>query len=103
MKKKLKLDELEGYRRAINVGEKVWCIVIKWDFFAKDTVGKQFVKSTDSIAANISEVFGRFFYKENRQFGYYARGSLFDTTTWLTKAHNRKLISEEDFDLSKRH
>jgi len=64
----------------------------KWDFFAKDTIGKQFVKLTDSIAANISEGFGRFFYKENRQFGYYARGSLFETTTWLTKAHNRKLI-----------
>jgi hypothetical protein len=28
-----------------------------------------------SIAANLSEGFGRFQYKENKQFGYYSRGS----------------------------
>jgi four helix bundle protein len=39
-----------------------------------------------------------FFYKENKQLCYYSRVSLFETKTWLTKAKNRKLISE---DLSK--
>lgn len=56
------------------------------------------VKSADSVAANLSEGYGRFFYKESKQFCYYSRGSLFETKTWLTKAANRALITSEDFE-----
>ncbi len=93
----MKLEELKVYQLAMNVGEKVWDIVSKWDYFAKDTVGKQLVKSVDSIAANISEGYGRFHYKENKQFCYYSRGSLYETKTWLIKAHDRRLIVDDDF------
>jgi four helix bundle protein len=72
-------------------------IVSKWDYFAKDTVGKQLVRSVDSIAANLSEGYGRFHYKENKQFCYYSRGSLYETKTWLKKAHDRRLIVDNDF------
>ena len=91
------LEELQIYQLSIEMAEKVWNIVIKWDFFAKDTIGKQIVKSSDSVTANISEGFGRFFYKEAKQFGYYSRGSLFETKTWLTKANNRSLINNEEY------
>jgi len=94
----MKLEALQVYQLAMDIGEKVWEIVIKWDYFAKDTVGKQFVRAVDSVAANLSEGFGRFYYKENRQFCYYSRGSLHETLTWLTKAHNRGLIKVKDFD-----
>ena len=56
------------------------------------------VRAADSVATNLSEGFGRFFYKENRQFCYYSRGSLFETKTWLTKAKNRKLILEDEYE-----
>jgi len=46
----------------------------------------------------LSEGFGRYHYKEAVNFGYYSRGSLYETRTWLTKAHNRHLISGELFD-----
>lgn len=36
-------------------------------------------------------------YKETINFGYYSRGSLYETGTWLTKAHNRGLITGEVF------
>ena len=91
----MKLEELEVYRLAMDIGERVWDIVAKWDFFAKDTVGKQWVRAADSVAANLSEGFGRFHYKENKQFCYYGRGSLFETKTWLAKARQRGLVSEE--------
>ena len=94
----MRLEELEVYQLAMDVGERVWLIVSRWDFFAKDTVGKQFVRAIDSVAANLSEGFGRFHYKENKQHGYYSRGSLFETKTWLTKARNRSLVSEQDFN-----
>lgn len=82
----------------MEIGERVWDIVINWDYFLKDTIGKQLVKAIDSVAANLSEGFGRFHYKENKNFSYYARGSLYESKTWLTKAHNRNLISEEEFE-----
>ena len=56
------------------------------------------MKSSDSVTANISEGFGRFFYKEAKQFGYYSRGSLFETKTWITKAKSRSLISNEEYE-----
>jgi four helix bundle protein len=93
----LKLEELQTYQLAMEMADKIWDIVIKWDYFAKDTVGKQLVKAADSIAANLSEGYGRFYYKENKQFCYYSRGSLYETKTWLTKGHNRKLITGDDF------
>ena len=91
------LSELKVYRAAMDIGERVWAVVEQWQWFARDTVGKQWVRAADSMAANLSEGYGRFFYKENRQFTYYARGSLFETTTWLEKAHNRNLIAETSY------
>ena len=93
----VKLENLEVYKLAMEVGEKIWVMVLTWDYFCKDTLGKQMVRSADSISSNISEGYGRFSYKENKQFCYYSRGSLMETKTWITKAMNRKLIAEEDF------
>jgi four helix bundle protein len=56
----MKLEELQVYQLAMDIGERVWELVIKWDYFAKDTLGKQLVKAADSVAANLSEGFGRF-------------------------------------------
>ena len=78
----MNLEELQVYQLSMEIGEKVWQIVIKWDYFAKDSVGKQLAKAIDSVAANLSEGCGRYFYKENKQFCYYSRGSLFESKTW---------------------
>ncbi len=95
----MKLEELQVYKLSMEIAEKVWNIVVQWDYFTKDTIGKQFVRAADSIAANLSEGFGRYHYKENTNFSYYSRGSLYETKTWLIKAHNRKQISNEDFEI----
>ncbi len=92
----MKLEDLKVYQLSMDIGEKVWILVGEWNYFSKDTVGKQLVKAVDSIAANLSEGFGRYFYKENRQFCYYSRGSLNETKTWLKKSHNRGLIDDEN-------
>ncbi len=98
----MKLDELNVYQLSMSMAEEIWDIVMKWDYFTKDTMGKQLIRAADSIAANLSEGFGRFFYKEGRQFCYYSRGSLYETKTWLTKASNRGLISIDDFEKFKK-
>jgi hypothetical protein len=48
----LELEDLEVYKGATAVGEKVWVIVSKREYFAGDTIGKQWVRSADPIAAN---------------------------------------------------
>lgn len=83
----------------MEIAEKVWSLVASWDYFNKKTVGDQLVRSVDSIAANIAEGYGRFFYKENKQFCYYARGSVIETETWLEKASNRDLITREEYSV----
>jgi four helix bundle protein len=94
----MKLEELKVYNMAMEMAEQIWNIVLKFDYFAKDTLGKQLARSSDSVASNLSEGFGRFHYKENRQFCYYSRGSLYETKTWIAKAHNRNLINDEDYN-----
>ena len=92
------LEDLRVYNQAMDLGEEVWQIVIKWKSFEKDTMGKQLVRAADSIAANLSEGFGRYHYKETKNFSYYSRGSLFETKTWLTKANKRQLLNDEKFN-----
>ena len=94
-----KLEDFRAYNLAMDVGEMVWDVIAKWGYFGKDTVGKQFVKAVDSIAANLSEGLGRYHYRESKNFAYYSRGSLFETGTWLQKSLNRKLIAESDSSL----
>ena len=94
-----RLEDLEIYSLSESFGESIWDLVIKWDYFAKDTIGKQLVRSADSIAANIAEGFGRFHYKENKNFCYFSRGSILETKTWLHKAKSRKLIEEDTYHL----
>ena len=64
----MKLEELKVYQESMELGEKVWNLVIKWDNFSKDTMGKQLVKAVDSIAANLSEGFGRYHFREKKNF-----------------------------------
>jgi four helix bundle protein len=92
------LEDLEVYQLAESFSDEVWFIVHEWDYFVKDTVGKQIVRSADSISANIAEGYGRYHYKENKNFCYFSRGSIIETKSWLKKSRRRNLISEETFN-----
>lgn len=80
----------------MKLAEKVWQIVIKWDSFAKYSIVKQFAEAVDSVGANNREGFGRFHFKDSKNFLYYSRGSLYETRTWTIKAYNRNLITENE-------
>jgi four helix bundle protein len=95
----MKLEEFRVYQLSMEIADKIWSIVVNWDFFARDTIGKQLLRAFDSIAANLSEGFGRYHFRENINFCYYSRGSLFETLTWLMKAKNRSLLNDSDYEL----
>src|SRR6187549_2439352 len=94
----IKLEDLEIYQLALEIGDDVWNIVMNWHYFPQKTTGAQFVNAADSIAANIAEGYGRYFYKDRKQFYYYSRGSLLETKTWSMKSFTRSLISKEEFN-----
>lgn len=94
----LLLIDLEIYNRSENLSNRIWNIVCFWEPFAKFGIGKQLTSSVDSISINIAEGYGRYFIKENIQFCYYSRGSLFEAKSWINKAFHRGLITKKDFD-----
>ncbi len=93
----LKLNDLNSYKIAYNLSNYVWNVVICWDYLAKDTVGKQWIRSVDSISANIAEGFGRFGKKDKINFYRYSFGSLKESQDWTLKAKARKLIDEKQY------
>ena len=89
-------ENLRVYQLAEEIADISWEIVCKWDYFAKDTVGKQLVNSADSIGANLAEGYGRGSHADNRRFAKIARGSLFEVRHWLRRAYRRGLLTEQE-------
>ena len=89
------LEEKRVYRRAEALCDRVWEVVVGWEWFAKRTVGDQFARAADSIGANIAEAGGRFHPKEVQNHLYYARGSLRETKFWQRRALTRGLIDPD--------
>ena len=87
------LEKLRVYVAAEAVGDKMWDEVSRWESFERWTLGKQLVEAADSISANIAESYGRYHPKDVVNFLYHARGSLFETVSWINKARKRKLIA----------
>lgn len=88
-------QDLKVYQLAEQLADEIWDVVATWNLFAKDTTGKQLVRSADSIGANIAEGTGRYNYQDNRRFVRIARGSLYETQHWLRRAVRRKLLAPE--------
>ena len=91
------LEGLRIYQLAEELADAVWDEVLRWSPFPRDTLGQQLVDAADSVGGNIAEGYGRYHYRDNRQFQYYARGSLFETRHWLRRAHKRALLSNDRF------
>ena len=89
-------EDLRVLKSAEDIADSVWKVVVQWDEFAKDVVGKQMARSADSIGANIAESFGRFNFGEKLQFLYYSRGSIFETKYWLNRTRVRGLMNPDE-------
>lgn len=96
-KKYLSLNDITSYVHAFELSNFVWNIVIKWSYFSKSTLGKQFVDAIDSISANIAEGFGRYGKKDRIKFYQIAKGSLSESLDWNNKAITRKLLSKDEY------
>ncbi|MGI8638951.1 MAG: four helix bundle protein [Pyrinomonadaceae bacterium] len=91
---KTNFENLEIYQLAEQLADKIWDIVLGWSSLVQDTVGKQIIRSADSIGANITEGSGRGSEKDYIRFLKIARGSLYETRHWLRRAFRRKLLTD---------
>lgn len=100
-KKYQKITDIQAYILAFELSNYVWNVVIGWNYLAKDTIGKQFIRAVDSISANIAEGFGRYYKKDKIQFYRYSFGSTRESLDWLEKSNCRKLLTLEQYNYIK--
>ena len=96
-KKYLKLEDINACKISFDLSNYVWDIVIKWNYFSRDTVGKQYVDSADSISANIAEGFGRYSKSDKIRFYRINYGSLFEAKSWTEKSKKRNLLTDNEY------
>lgn len=90
------LGKLEVYQTSIKISKKAWVIYETMDWQLKKIIGDQFIRSVDSIGANIAEGYGRFHYLDKIKFYYNSRGSLFEAKHWIFLLKERKKITEKE-------
>jgi four helix bundle protein len=92
-----KVEDLSSYKISVELSSAVYKVVKPWAYLDKQTVGIQFIKAVDSVAANIAEGFGRFHKKDKIKFFYNARGSALEAKHWLETANQRSLLKDADY------
>jgi len=89
-------EKLRVYQLAEKLADRIWKIVIKWEYFPRLSIGKQIVTAADGVGSNIAEGTGRGSIQDNRRFIKIARGSLYETKHWLRRSYKRQLLTEAD-------
>jgi len=92
----LSLDKLETYQLGCALGETAWDIFNNFTYEQKKLFGYQFVKATDSVAANTAEGYGRFHYLDKVKFYYNSRGSLLESRHWFNILAQRKILKNKN-------
>ncbi len=98
MENNFTLKNLEVYRVARDLSVFAWQIYKNLELDQKIIIGQQFVKSVDSIGANIAEGYGRYHYLDKIKFYYTARASLFESIHWAELLNERGLLKDEIFN-----
>ena len=95
----IELKKLEIYQLSRQLSTIAWRLFCRFDFLDKKHIGDQFLRSVDSVGANIAEGYGRFHYLDKVRFYYNERASHFEAfTDWLELLLEREKISKEEFD-----
>lgn len=95
----LLLKDLHVYQLARKLSSLAWNVYSTMSFEEKKIMGDQFLRSSDSIGANIAEGYSRFHYLDRVKFYYNARASQSEATDhWLELLLERKKIDNSFFE-----
>lgn len=88
----LNLNNLEIYLLSRKLSSLAWKVYDNFSQQEQIVVGSQFLRSTDSVGANIAEGYGRFHYLDKIKFYYNARASLKESRHWMELISERRMI-----------
>ncbi|MFA5418734.1 MAG: four helix bundle protein [Bacteroidales bacterium] len=103
-KRFIALKDLKVYQPARELSSKAWDVYCNLTFEHKKIMGDQFIRSMDSIGANIAEGHGRFPAMDQVKFYLYSRRSMLEAHShWTSLLFERKINSEADFGYINTH
>ncbi|MBI5805061.1 four helix bundle protein [candidate division TA06 bacterium] len=92
------------YQLAVDLADWIYELTARFPEDEKYNLTSQIRRSSTSVYSNIAEGFGRYHYKENKQFCRIARGSLYEIKSHVLFSHKRGYISQQVLDeYQKRH
>lgn len=95
---KAKENRALAAKQAEEIYETVLHEVAGWEFYAKDSIGKRLLSAASSIEANITRSERYDDSLRRTKSLHLARGSLWETKFWLTRALDWKVISPTRHD-----
>ncbi len=93
------LKEFKIYNIAVKIADLCWPVYSQMNWQEKKIIGDQWIRSIDSVAANIAEANGRFHYLDRCKFFYNARGSLSEAIHWTDTLLKREKNDKELADI----
>jgi four helix bundle protein len=87
--------DLEVWKKSRDLKKKISILVKTFPSEEKYRLNDQIIRSSRSVTANFSEGYGKYTYKETKQFCIHARGSLNETLNHLIDAFDEEYISKE--------
>lgn len=94
---KLKFEDLEIYQLAEKLSDRIWEIVVRWNYITQKTYGIQIIDSSSSIGSNLAEGYGKGSDPDRARFAKISRGSLYETIHWINKTNRLKILAESEF------
>ncbi|MBT3538710.1 four helix bundle protein [Candidatus Parcubacteria bacterium] len=95
-KEYFKLEDLEAYKLTREYSKRSWEVYIKMNWQTKKVIGDQFIRSADSVGANLAEGYGRYHYLDKIKFYYNSRASLLEANHWVELLLERDIITKEE-------
>jgi four helix bundle protein len=93
--------DLEVWKKARELKKRISILVKTFPSEEKYRLTDQIIRSSRSVTANISEGYGKYTYKETKQFCIHARGSLNETLNHLIDAFDEEYNTKKQLLLFK--
>lgn len=90
-------EDLECWKACVEVRKHISILIKKFPISEKYDMVDNMKRASHSITRNIAEGYGRFHFKENRQFCRVSRGSLFELIDDLITSKDENLITEQEY------
>ena len=94
-------EDLDCWKACTEVRRTITLLVKKYPSNEKYLIVQDMIRAARSTTHNIAEGYGRFHFKENRQFCRQSRGSLYELIDQLITSKDDDLIDENEFKTAK--